>query len=72
MQKRFCLTARIRATLVAGASLVIAAGTAEAQRQGGSITLGTELDIPGLDPVKVGAFDARPYCNFLFLGVPNC
>ena len=36
---------------------MIAAGTVEAQRQGGSITLGTELDIPGLDPVKVGAFD---------------
>ena len=57
MEKRFCLTAIIRATLVAGASLVITAGTAQAQRHGGSITLGTELDIPGLDPVKVGVFD---------------
>jgi len=36
---------------------VIAAGTTKAQRQGGSLTLGTELDIPGLDPVKAGAFD---------------
>jgi len=57
MEKRFCLTTIVLATLVAGASLLMSAGRAEAQKQGGSITLGTELDIPGLDPVKVGAFD---------------
>jgi peptide/nickel transport system substrate-binding protein len=57
MEKRFCLTTIVLATLVAGASLLMSAGPAEAQKQGGSITLGTELDIPGLDPLKVGAFD---------------
>ena len=28
-----------------------------AQKQGGSITVGLELDIPGFDPLKVGVFD---------------
>ena len=57
MKKQTGLTAVLRAALVAGASLLVAAGTAGAQKQGGSITVGTELDIPGFDPVKVGAFD---------------
>src|SRR5262249_50626196 len=30
---------------------------AQAQKQGGSITIGLELDIPGFDPLKVGVFD---------------
>jgi 4-phytase/acid phosphatase/peptide/nickel transport system substrate-binding protein len=30
---------------------------AEAQKPGGSITVGLELDIPGFDPLKVGVFD---------------
>ena len=30
---------------------------ASAQKQGGSITVGLEADIPGFDPLKVGAFD---------------
>ena len=30
---------------------------ASAQKQGGSITVGLELDIPGFDPLKVGVFD---------------
>src|ERR1700712_4063537 len=30
---------------------------AAAQKQGGSITMGLELDIPGFDPLKVGVFD---------------
>src|SRR3954452_1548415 len=33
------------------------AGAAQAQKQGGSITVGLELDIPGFDPLKVGVFD---------------
>ncbi len=33
------------------------AGPASAQKQGGSITVGLELDIPGFDPLKVGVFD---------------
>src|ERR1041385_8082037 len=32
-------------------------GSASAQRQGGSVTVGLELDIPGFDPLKVGVFD---------------
>jgi 4-phytase/acid phosphatase/peptide/nickel transport system substrate-binding protein len=34
-----------------------AANPACAQKQGGSITVGQELDIPGFDPLKVGVFD---------------
>jgi 4-phytase/acid phosphatase/peptide/nickel transport system substrate-binding protein len=37
--------------------LLVAAGTAEAQKQGGTITVGQELDIPGFDPLKVGVYD---------------
>src|SRR6202790_4193231 len=33
------------------------AGAAHAQKQGGSITVGLELDIPGFDPLKVGVYD---------------
>ncbi|THD75377.1 MAG: ABC transporter substrate-binding protein [Bradyrhizobium sp.] len=33
------------------------AAPANAQKQGGSITVGLELDIPGFDPLKVGVFD---------------
>jgi peptide/nickel transport system substrate-binding protein len=54
---RTCLTAFMRTALAAGASLLVVTGTAEAQKQGGSITVGLELDIPGLDPLKVGVFD---------------
>jgi len=32
-------------------------GPASAQKAGGSITVGLELDIPGFDPLKVGVFD---------------
>ena len=31
---------------------------AHAQKPGGSITVGLELDIPGFDPLKVGVYDA--------------
>jgi peptide/nickel transport system substrate-binding protein len=42
-----------------GAAICLAlfAGLASAQKQGGSITVGQELDIPGFDPLKVGVFD---------------
>src|SRR6202789_1899194 len=33
------------------------AGPASAQKQGGSVTVVLELDIPGFDPLKVGVFD---------------
>jgi peptide/nickel transport system substrate-binding protein len=38
-----------------GVSLL--ASPAFAQKRGGSITVGLELDIPGFDPLKVGVFD---------------
>ncbi len=45
-----------RATLVAG-MIGMFADAAAAQKPGGSITVGLELDIPGLDPLKVGVYD---------------
>ena len=33
------------------------AGPASAQKKGGTVTVGQELDIPGFDPLKVGVFD---------------
>src|SRR6266404_5497646 len=43
--------------LVAAFGIALFAGPASAQKQGGSITVGLELDIPGFDPLKVGVFD---------------
>ena len=43
------------ALAVAAASCV--AGPALAQKKGGSLTVGLELDIPGFDPLKVGVYD---------------
>src|SRR5258708_15539911 len=37
--------------------IALFAGPASAQKQGGSITVGLEADIPGFDPLKVGVFD---------------
>ena len=42
--------------LVASAA-VLAAGPAMAQKQGGTLTVGLELDIPGFDGLKVGVYD---------------
>ncbi|MFY9953111.1 ABC transporter substrate-binding protein [Bradyrhizobium sp.] len=39
------------------AVFAIVAGPACAQKPGGSITVGLEVDIPGFDPLKVGVFD---------------
>jgi peptide/nickel transport system substrate-binding protein len=50
----------VRGPACAALALAIAAcfaGNASAQKQGGSITVGLELDIPGLDPLKVGVYD---------------
>jgi peptide/nickel transport system substrate-binding protein len=46
----------LRAALALGL-IAILAGTAAAQKRGGSITVGLELDIPGLDPLKIGVYD---------------
>src|SRR5437899_6294679 len=57
------MTAAIRANalaqifLVAGFGVALLAAPAYAQKQGGSITVGLEADIPGFDPLKVGVFD---------------
>jgi peptide/nickel transport system substrate-binding protein len=53
------MRSRKLAHLFLGAAFGVAlfAGTASAQKQGGSITVGLELDIPGFDPLKVGVFD---------------
>jgi peptide/nickel transport system substrate-binding protein len=40
-----------------GFGLTFSAGVARAQKQGGSITVGLELDIAGFDPLKVGVYD---------------
>ena len=42
---------------VAAFGIALLASPASAQKQGGSITVGLELDIPGFDPLKVGVFD---------------
>src|SRR3954453_19545812 len=46
-----------RIFLVAGFGVALSAMPASAQKAGGSITVGLELDIPGFDPLKVGVFD---------------
>ena len=57
------MTAAIRSSalarifLVAGFAVSLSMVPANAQKQGGSITVGLELDIPGFDPLKVGVFD---------------
>jgi peptide/nickel transport system substrate-binding protein len=47
----------VQTILGAAIGVALFAGPAIAQKQGGSITVGLELDIPGFDPLKVGVFD---------------
>lgn len=42
---------------LAASAAVLAAGPAFAQKKGGTMTVGLELDIPGFDPLKVGVYD---------------
>jgi peptide/nickel transport system substrate-binding protein len=46
-----------RLFLVAGFAISLSVVPASAQKKGGSITMGLELDIAGFDPLKVGVFD---------------
>ena len=46
-----------RLFLVAGFAISLSVVPAGAQKKGGSITMGLELDIPGFDPLKVGVYD---------------
>jgi peptide/nickel transport system substrate-binding protein len=48
---------RVFAFALAATAAGFAAGPALAQKQGGSLTVGLELDIPGFDPLKVGVYD---------------
>ena len=60
---------RLIRTVTPGAFVfVLIAVPAAAQRQGGTATLGLELDIPGFDPLKVGVYDtaARSAAALLF------
>jgi 4-phytase/acid phosphatase/peptide/nickel transport system substrate-binding protein len=43
--------------LVTAFAVLPTAHPAQAQKAGGSITVGQELDIPGFDPLKVGVYD---------------
>ncbi|MCP4616021.1 MAG: ABC transporter substrate-binding protein [Bradyrhizobium sp.] len=55
------VTARARAFapifLVAAFGSAVAISPATAQKAGGTMTVGLELDIPGFDPLKVGVYD---------------
>jgi peptide/nickel transport system substrate-binding protein len=53
------ISAQIFLAAVFGVALF--ATPAGAQKQGGSITVGLELDISGFDPLKVGVFDTASY-----------
>jgi peptide/nickel transport system substrate-binding protein len=50
-------SALARLFLVAGFAVSLSVVPASAQKKGGSLTMGLELDIPGFDPLKVGVFD---------------
>ena len=43
--------------LVAAFGVALSASPASAQKAGGTMTVGLELDIPGFDPLKVGVYD---------------
>src|SRR3981081_2606572 len=43
--------------VIAAATMGLGAGPALAQKQGGTLTVGLELDILGFDPLKVGVYD---------------
>src|SRR5262249_14107720 len=49
--------AAVRVAVGAALGVALMAAAAAAQKPGGSITVGLELDIAGFDPLKVGVFD---------------
>ena len=51
------LRSAARAAAFAALGATLSAGAAQAQKQGGTLTVGLELDISGFDPLKVGVFD---------------
>jgi 4-phytase/acid phosphatase/peptide/nickel transport system substrate-binding protein len=57
MKTAFRWRALVGIALGAAIGVAMFTGPAVAQKQGGSITVGLETDIPGFDPLKVGVFD---------------
>jgi peptide/nickel transport system substrate-binding protein len=57
MKTAFRWRALVGIALGAAIGVAMFTGAAVAQKQGGSITVGLETDIPGFDPLKVGVFD---------------
>src|SRR5215510_15415372 len=57
MSGAFRLRAMLIGALTVAFTLHFATGGAQAQKRGGSLTVGLELDIAGFDPLKVGVFD---------------
>src|SRR4051794_4354752 len=61
MKAEFRLRTLAQAVLGAAIGVALLASPAIAQKQGGSITVGLELDIAGFDPLKVGVFDTASF-----------
>src|SRR6185312_8424194 len=57
MKAATCSSALARIFLVAGFAVALSTMLADAQKAGGSITVGLELDIHRFDPLKVGVYD---------------
>src|SRR6476659_8116557 len=51
------MKAMLRTMALAASAAALAVGPAMAQKKGGTLTVGLELDIPGFDPLKVGVYD---------------
>jgi len=51
------MKAIVKLVALAASAAVLAVGPAMAQKKGGSLTVGLELDIPGFDGLKVGVYD---------------
>src|SRR5689334_14883253 len=51
------MKAMLRSLALALAAGALVAAPAMAQKKGGTLTVGLELDIPGFDPLKVGVYD---------------
>src|SRR3981081_1988572 len=57
MKAEFRSRALAQTIFSAAIGAALFASPAIAQKQGGSITVGLEFDIPGFDPLKIGVFD---------------
>ncbi len=57
MSSPFRFSAVLRNAMAAAVFAVLPVGMATAQKSGGSLTVGLELDIAGFDPLKVGVYD---------------